>query len=560
MLHPNSHLNLPFVWSRRRPVTWPRVFPVVLLGTSLAMAAGAWAQAAVPPAPTPEPPSQGSVVTFPIRGFEVQGDIPLQPGEVTALLAPYVRKEGTLETLQQAATALETALKAKGFGLHRVVLPPQEVGDSIRLTVVKFVIGSITVEGAGTFGDTNIRASLPELQEGRSPNFRALSVQTALANESPSKQVQVLLKESDQLEKIDARLMVKTAPATTFAASLANTGSAATGTDRLSLVGGHANLFGLDHQASFAYTTSVERADRVKQLGLSYRVPLYGLGGMVAFNYTNSDVEGHFGTFNSSGAGDTYSLSYSHYLPPQGGRKSYVTLGIEEKLFKAGRINSMEIPGQVDRGSRPASLGYSASTESDSAVWGYGAELALNLPGSPGNALSAYQTEESRIDTVNWKVLRFNAHWQATLPQSWRASLRSQIQTTNNPLISGEQIGLGGVGSVRGASERILSGDRGLSVSAELTTPEIAKGLRLLGFVDAGWLRNLNTGASSSGKPARDQLASAGLGLRFSAGTLSLAADWGRLITGASAPEGGAPTAQPKAGEDKLHLSLTARF
>jgi len=150
-----------------------------------------------------------------------------------------VRKEGTLEALQQAASALEAALKAKGFGLHRVVLPPQEVGDSIRLTVVKFVIGAVTVEGSGTFGDANIRASLPELQEGRSPNFRALSVQTALANENPSKQVQVLLKESDQVEKIDARLVVKTAAAPSFAASLANTGSAAT-RDGPSQLGGRA--------------------------------------------------------------------------------------------------------------------------------------------------------------------------------------------------------------------------------------------------------------------------------------------------------------------------------
>jgi len=54
-------------------------------------------------------------------------------------------------------------------------------------------------------------------------------------------------------------------------------------------------------------------------------------------------------------------------------------------------------------------------------------------------------------------------------------------------------MGLGGAGSVRGASERIISGDRGLAVSAELTSPELAKGLRLVGFVDAGWLRSLNT-------------------------------------------------------------------
>jgi len=162
-------------------------------------------------------------------------------------------------------------------------------------------------------------------------------------------------------------------------------------------------------------------------------VPLYGVGGMVAFNYTTSDVEGHFGTFNSAGAGDTCSLSYSHYLPPQGGRKSYLTVGIDDKLFKAGRINGMDIPGQLDRGSRPVSLGYSATTESDTTARGYSTDLAMNVPGSAGNALEAYQTEESRIDTVHWKVLRLNTHWRSALPRGWRASLRGQAQATNTP-------------------------------------------------------------------------------------------------------------------------------
>ena len=42
---------------------------------------------------------------------------------------------------QKATTALEQALKARGFGLHRVVLPPQEVGGSVQLNIVKFIIG-----------------------------------------------------------------------------------------------------------------------------------------------------------------------------------------------------------------------------------------------------------------------------------------------------------------------------------------------------------------------------------------------------------------------------------
>ncbi len=93
--------------------------------------------------------------------------------------------------------------------------------------------------------------------------------------------------------------------------------------------------------------------------------------------------------------------------------------------------------------------------------------------------------------------------------------------------------------------------------SLELTTPDVAPGLRVLGFVDAGWLRNNNPNATN--KPASDQLASVGLGLRYSAGTLGLSAEWGRVVTGSSIPLS-INAAAPRAGDVKFHVNFTARF
>ena len=507
------------------------------------------------------PAATGATTQFPIRGFELTGDIPLSSDETTRILAPFIRPDGTLETLQKAGAALEAGLKAQGYALHRVTLPPQEVGNKVTFNVIKFVIGKVTVEGSGAFGDANIRASLPELREGEAPNFRTLSVQTAIANENPSKQVQVSLSESEEAEKIDVKLLTKASAPMTFAASLANTGSEATGNDRLALVGGHSNLFGRDHQASFAYTTSIERAERVKQFGLNYRIPVYRWGGVVGLSYTNSDVEGDFGSFKSSGAGETYGANYNHYLQPDGGRKTYLSASLDEKLFKVSKINGVQVPGQQDRGSRPLTLGYTSKTETDTSVWGFGTELAMNLPGSTGNNLAAYQTEEARIETVDWNILRLNGSYLTALSSGWLWGMRGQMQYTGSALISGEQFGLGGVSSVRGVGERVISGDKGVGLSTELTTPELTKGLRLLGFVDAGWLNSLNTAASSSGKAETDQLASVGLGLRFSSGQFSLTADWGHVVTGATLPAAGAAQSKlPRAGDEKIHVNLTARF
>ena len=508
------------------------------------------------------PAATGASTVFPIRGFELQGDVPLSADETTRILAPFIRTDGTLESLQKAGAALEEAFKARGYALHRVTLPPQEVGNKVTFNVIKFVIGKVTVEDAAPFSEANIRASVPELQEGQAPNFRKLAVQTAIANENPSKQLQVSLKESEEPEKIDVRLLVKPSNPFTLSASLANTGSDATGNDRLALVGGHSNLFGLDHQGSFAYTTSLERSERVKQFGLNYRIPFYRYGGVLGMSYTNSDVVGDFGAFKSSGAGETYGVNYSYYFAPDGGRKTYLTLALDQKLFNASKINGVAVPGQQDRGSMPVTLSYSAKVEEDTAVWGYSADLATNIAGGPGNNLDAYKTEEARIESVNWTLARLNANYLSAVGKSgWLVGARGQFQYTPDALISGEQFGLGGVSSVRGVGDRVISGDRGLSVSLEVTTPEVYKGLRLLSFVDAGWLNSNNTAASSTAKPESDQLASAGLGLRYGLGWASVTADWGRVITGASIPAGAAQTSTlPKVGDEKLHVNLTARF
>lgn len=541
-----------------RPILKPHVNLSAPLPARLLLAAGlvwclgtAFAQQAMPAA-------TGATATFPIRGFELKGDIPLRAEDTTRILAPYIRADGNLTTLQQAASALEAALKEKGYTLHRVTLPPQEVGDKVVFNVIRFVIGKVTVEGQGGFSTENIRASVPELQEGQSPNFQTLAVQTAIANENPAKQVQVALKESDEEEKIDVNLLVKANVPLTFSASLANTGSDATGNDRLALVGGYANVLDRDQQFSFAYTSSLERTQNVKQLGLNYRIPLYAQGAVLGLSYTSSDVVGNFGSFNSAGAGETYGANYSLYLAPDGGQRAYVSVALDEKIFNISKINNVPVPGQRERGSRPITLGYTSRTESDQVNWGYNADLAINLPGSSGNSLAAYQTEDARIQTVDWNVLHLGANYLGAISGGWLWSARALLQYSDSALISGEQFGIGGASSVRGVGERLLSADTGGALLLELTTPEVYPGLRLLGFVDGGWLGSNNAAASTSGKPAADQLASAGFGLRYNLGWLNLSADWGHIVTGANPSATGVIV--PKAGDEKLHVNFTAKF
>lgn len=524
------------------------------LGVVVLLPAAAQAQAPAPA--TPRMASAAPSPTFAIRGFKVIGENPLGDGETSQVLAPFLRTDATIDTLQKATAALEGALRGRGFGLHRVALPPQEVGDTVTLNIVKFTIGKVSIEGASIYDQGNVRGALPELQEGTSPNFQKLAVQTAIANENPNKLIQLGLREGSDPDKIDATITVQEQRPWTLALGLSNGGNPASGRDRFTVSGGHTNVFNRDHHFVGAYTTSLQKPDDVKQLGLSYRVPLYAAGGVIGAIYTRSDVVGNFGTFTSTGAGHTVGVNYTHYLAPVAGRRSYVTFGIEDKVFDASLIDGVAIGS--DRRSRPVTLGFSARTDADNTTWGYNVDFSSNLAGGRGNDLASYQTESPRVDTVHWKALRGGFNYAAGFASNWLWTARSQFQYSPDVLISGEQFGLGGLGSVRGTDvDRPITGDNGFLTSFEITTPELTPGLRLLGFVDAGWVGNNDSNGAD--KPSSDHVASAGLGLRFAREPFALSMDYGRIISGSKVPLA-LNSAAPKRGDDRFYVNLSLRF
>ncbi len=525
-------------------------FAAVLAGVvALALAPAARAQDAAPPPPP--------ALAFAVSGFEVRGDNPLPPDTTEALLAPFTGPEVTLARLQEAVSALEAALHARGHRLHHVVLPPQAVGGRVVLEVVPMRLGRIEVRGALHASEDNVRRSLPGLREGHAPNLHRLAAQTALANESPVRQVQVALSESDEPDRIDATVRVRDQRPWQLAASLSNHGSAATGRERLTLVGRHANLGDRDLELLAAYTTAPARAGDVRQMGLSARWPWYDAGGLLALSATRSDISGDFGAFTSRGAGRVLGLAWTLPLPTGGQAQHHVSVGVEDRLFEAVRIDGQPVAGLRDRRSRPLVVGYAGRSEAGQAHSRWGVEAAANTDTGQGNDLAAYQSENPRITTSHWRMLRASAHHQQAVGR-WTVTARGQAQHSAQALIAGEQFGLGGLTTVRGTrDERPLAGDGGLQLSLEVTSPPAAGGLQGVAFVDAGWLRNAPP--RTAFHPAADRIASAGVGLRLRVEGVSLSVDYGRIIVGSRVDAAVNPQA-PRAGHDRLYASLTFSF
>jgi hypothetical protein len=399
-----------------------------------------------------------------------------------------VRADATLETLQQATAALEKALRDKGFGLHRVALPPQEVGNTVKLRSSSSPSARSTSKAARSTTRSNIRRTLPELREGESPNFKTLAIQTAIANENPNKQIQVGLRESDEPDKIDATVTVKEQRPWTFGVLRPTWAPKNTGRDRLTLTGGHTNLFNRDHQFVGAYTTSIERPTTSSSSAWRTSVPLYALGGVLGASYTAPTWSATSAPSPAPAPATPSALNYTFYLPPQGGRRSYVTFGLDDKVFDASRINDVVVPGALDRRSRPVSVGYTARTETDTAVWGYNA----SWPPTPAAARTTTcppTRAKTRAST------RCTGRRCAAAPATRRRSQELAVDGARRRPVQPRRADLGRAvrpgrpGSVRGTDiERPISGDKGVSGNLRGDHARAGAGPARLGFVDAGYL------------------------------------------------------------------------
>ena len=497
-------------------------------------------------------PTQSPV--FSIRGFKVTGDNPLADGETTRILAPFLRADATLDTLQSAATALDAALRLQGFSLHRVSLPPQEVGDTIALQISSFKLGKINVVNDTPYSTANVRQALPELREGTTPNFSRLSIQNALANESLNRRLSVVMNESDVAGEIDATIRVKGERPWLAAVSLSNGGSRETGRDRVTLVASHGNLWDRDHAIDVAYTTSLDSPSAVRQLGASYKVPFYNWGAVVSASLSSSTVKGDFGTFTTNGAGSSMGLGYVQHLGGSDSTRHFLQFRLDDKLSKASSVNGLAVG--VDRRSRPITVGYLVKGEVNGAPFGFGIDYAINSPTGGGNNDIAYQLEDpQRPLRARWSKLRIDGNVSVELPAKWQLLWRGQAQHANAPLISSEQLVAGGRTWLRGAGS--VFGDRGLLSALDVYSPELSPGLRGLLFFDVASLGNNN---GTLARPASDSLASAGLGLRYNhTGGWYLVADYAQVLKGSSIALS-TNSAAPQRGNSSVYVTVGARF
>ncbi|MBP6900353.1 MAG: ShlB/FhaC/HecB family hemolysin secretion/activation protein [Burkholderiaceae bacterium] len=502
-----------------------------------------------------------------MRGFEVVGNTLLPQAEIDQALAAYLGP-ATLARLREAAAAVQDLYRRAGYGGVVAFLPEQEASDGLlRIRVVEGRLTRVDISGQQQFSAANIRASLPALREGSTPEVRRIDAQIQMANESPAKTVQVLLRPGAEPGEVAAQISVAEQPLQQWTLRADNTGSGHTGRLRAAIGWQHGNLFGDDQVASLDLQTSPAYPSSVAVLSGAYRAPLYARALAVDAYGAWSDVDGGktgtaAGDLQFSGRGSVLGARLSAYLPRQGNIDQRLAVGLELRDYR----NACSIAGLPEDacGSAgasvrllPLSLGYTAQAAGDIA-WNGSATLQANL-GSGGRQGGAAAFEAVRPGSrVHYAVLRLNGIVTLRPIETAVLQLRASAQYSDTPLVPGEQFGIGGSLSVRGYEERELNGDWGTQFSLELSSANVAESwfglarteLRGLLFADAGWTGYGDGSACLAGRSAC-RIGGLGAGLRLAMRQAQFRLDLAQAMAGGQRTQRGA---------HRLHASFSASF
>lgn len=500
------------------------------------------------------------VGSFDIARFEVTGDTLLGATAVQAAVSGFIGKGRDFNAVEGAIAALQRAYRKRGFSIVKVILPEQELNAGVvHLQVVEPRFGKVRVTGNTTHSNANIQRSLPGVAPGALADMAAISAELTMANDNPSKKVNLELQSDAQPGVIDAVESVTDTRTWSVGGVLDNSGYESSGKTHVTAQYQNFNLGGLDHIFSAQYTTSTEDPSKLHVYGAGYHIPLYDRADSLDFYGTYSTINS--GTVSAglldlqvSGAGAVYGAHFNHNFPRLGHYDSQLVVGIDRKEYR----NDIDFAGQPLGGDvtvDPFSLSYVGQWALPAGNLNFYVTGVRNIPGGSQASDSNFTAARSGA-SASYGLLRYGAGFNRPLPQEWLLRLTFNGQATHDALVPGEQFGVGGATSVRGLQERDLEDDQGITANAEIYTPNLCAVFHdgvtrcnALTFFDVG---HLSHNDALPDEITHQTVSSAGAGIRFTRGRyLSVQMDYGHVVSSTDSLE---------KGDQRLHAMLALTY
>ena len=189
----------------------------------------------------------------------VTGIAMLKREEFQAKLRPYFGRPASLSVLDKICRDVIEYYRRNGFPVVNVIVPRQTVRDgAIQFLVTEAKVGKVIVEGAKWFNPDKFKSEV-SLREGDPVDADQLQEDIRWLNNNPFRQANLAFQPGEDPGTTDVILEVNDRMPLRFFFTYDNYGIDLTGKNRLSTGFNFGNLFNLDQQVNFQYTTTTEQ-------------------------------------------------------------------------------------------------------------------------------------------------------------------------------------------------------------------------------------------------------------------------------------------------------------
>jgi hemolysin activation/secretion protein len=469
--------------------------------------------------PSPAPPAAAApkpaaaTQHFDIDDFAVPGADLLPEIDLDEAIYPFLGPNKTADDVEKARAALEKAYHDQGYQTVSVSVPQQNAqAKVISLKVTELKVGRLRVKNSRYFDLDKIKDKAASLKEGTVPNFTDVTKDIVALNQWPDRRVTPALRAGVSPGTVDVDLNVEDKVPLHASVELNNRQSPNTTPLRINSTVHYDNLWQRGDSFSFSYQVAPQRPKDAEVFSGSYLARVQDVDWLNVLFYavkSSSDVATIGGT-NIVGPGQILGSRAVITLPTRENFFHTLSVGLDYKHFE--QTVKLGVDGFASPVTYyPVVASYGATFQNDKFTTQLNAGVTYNL-----RTLSSDPTDfDNKRYAASASFIHLNSDLSHTqeLPEGFQLYGKVQGQVADGPLVSSEQLSVGGLDTVRGYLESEVLGDNGIVGNVELRSPNVGDLLqkqikdetgqgtarfttfnewRFFGFADAGTVTVLN--------------------------------------------------------------------
>jgi hemolysin activation/secretion protein len=482
----------------------------------------------LPPVPATTQPMLSQADRFLVRRFTFSGATAFSNEKLDEIVRPWVGREITLDDLEEARRQVTLLYINAGYINSGAVIPDQDVsGGEVRIQVVEGKLTAVRVNDQTPGRLPRLRAGLVadrvRVGSGNPLNVGQLKDELELLRQNPNvKRVNAELRPEPTPGESSLDLAMEANNPFHLQFLFNNRRPPSVGSNKLELAASDTNLTGNADPLSVHYTILRGDFDSLEYAGtdeysIDYSIPFTPVetSFFVAFSRTdNPVVEEQFRTLDIASRTTDVSFGLRQPIIRRPEQTLALTLGFAFRETDSSLLGQpfSFTSGAIDGVSKVSAirLGQEYSVSSQTQAFSVRSTFSFGIDAFDATLHADPDLADSHF--VSW--LGQGQYVRRLGDKGWQLIARATAQFANEPLLSPEQIPVGGFDSVRGYRENTYVRDNAVFGTLELRVPVIEKSgqtiVDLATFADLGQAWDVHPQANTR---RFEMIGSAGVGI-----------------------------------------------